>query len=101
MRYRSRGRPLASAPAGGGDPQRVSRPPGFLTERGEETGRLLAYRFITPSPKSTIVVFGGFDSYIEELIPTALLLRDAGYDVVAFDGPGQGAALKAARFART
>jgi pimeloyl-ACP methyl ester carboxylesterase len=62
-----------------------------------EAGRLFAYRFTPRSPKSTIVVFGGFDSYIEELIPTALFLRDAGYDVVAFEGPGQGAALEEER----
>jgi pimeloyl-ACP methyl ester carboxylesterase len=47
-----------------------------------------------PSPKSTIVLFGGFDRYIEELFATALFLRDAGYDVVAFEGPGRGAALE-------
>jgi pimeloyl-ACP methyl ester carboxylesterase len=57
-------------------------------------GRLYAYRFTPPTPKSTIVVFGGFDSYIEEWFPALLFLRDAGYDIVAFDGPGQGAALE-------
>ena len=57
-------------------------------------GRLYAYRFTPPNPKSTIVVFGGFDSYIEEWFPALLFLRDVGYDVVAFDGPGQGAALE-------
>jgi alpha-beta hydrolase superfamily lysophospholipase len=62
-----------------------------------EAARLFAYRFTPPSPKSTIVAFGGFDSYIEELIPTALFLRDSGYDVILFDGPGQGAALEEAR----
>jgi alpha-beta hydrolase superfamily lysophospholipase len=59
-----------------------------------QSGQLYAYRFTPPSPKSTIVVFGGFDSYVEELFPTLLFLRDAGYDVVAFDGPGQGSALE-------
>lgn len=58
------------------------------------SGQLSAYRFTSPTPKSTIVVFGGFDSYIEEWFPALLFLRDAGYDVVAFDGPGQGAALE-------
>ena len=41
------------------------------------------------------MVFGGFDSYIEEWLPMLLALRDARLDVVAFDGPGQGAALEA------
>jgi pimeloyl-ACP methyl ester carboxylesterase len=59
-----------------------------------EDGQLYAYRLTPPTPKSTIVVFGGFDSYIEEWFPALLFLRDAGYDVVAFDGPGQGAALE-------
>jgi alpha-beta hydrolase superfamily lysophospholipase len=57
-------------------------------------GQLYAYRLTPAEPKSTIVVFGGFDSYIEELFPMLFFLRDAGYDVVAFDGPGQGAALE-------
>jgi pimeloyl-ACP methyl ester carboxylesterase len=60
-------------------------------------GQLYAYRFTPPNPKSTILVFGGFDSYIEEWFPALTFLRDAGYDVVAFDGPGQGAALEDAR----
>ena len=58
------------------------------------TGHLYTYRFTPSTPKSTIVVFGGFDSYIEEWFPALRFLRDAGYDVVAFDGPGQGAALE-------
>ncbi len=41
----------------------------------------------------TIVFFGGFDSYIEELLPALGWLRDAGFDVIAFEGPGQGSAL--------
>jgi pimeloyl-ACP methyl ester carboxylesterase len=63
------------------------------------TGQLSAYRFTPPTPKGTIVVFGGFDSYMEEWFPALLFLRDAGYDVVGFDGPGQGAALEDARLA--
>ena len=60
-------------------------------------GRVLSAYHLTPSspPRGVIVVFGGFDSYIEELLPMLLALRDAGQDVVAFDGPGQGAALVA------
>jgi pimeloyl-ACP methyl ester carboxylesterase len=41
----------------------------------------------------TIVFFGGFDSYIEELLPALMWLRDAGFDVIAFEGPGQGSTL--------
>jgi pimeloyl-ACP methyl ester carboxylesterase len=57
------------------------------------SGDLPAYRF-TPQPsKGTIVFFGGFDSYIEELTRAFFYLRDAGYEVIAFEGPGQGGAL--------
>lgn len=63
---------------------------------GRHTGFLPAYRFQPPHAKCTIVFFGGFDSYIEELTSAFVTLRDAGYDVIAFDGPGQGGALEEA-----
>jgi pimeloyl-ACP methyl ester carboxylesterase len=44
--------------------------------------------------RSTIVVFGGFDSYIEEFLPMLATMVDAGHRVVAFEGPGQGGALE-------
>ena len=56
---------------------------------------LSAYRLTPAAPRGVIVVFGGFDSYIEEWLPLLLALRSAELDVVAFDGPGQGAALEA------
>lgn len=59
-----------------------------------ESGKLSAYCFTPAQSKGTIVLFGGFDSYIEEWFPMILCLREAGYEVVAFDGPGQGAALE-------
>ena len=43
---------------------------------------------------STIVIFGGFDSYIEEFLPLLATMVDAGHRVVAFEGPGQGSALE-------
>jgi pimeloyl-ACP methyl ester carboxylesterase len=61
-----------------------------------ETGWLPAYRFTPMQPKGTLVVFGGFDSYIEEWLPAALFFRNAGYDTIMFEGPGQGAALELA-----
>ena len=60
---------------------------------GRIRGFLPAYRFKPPRAKCTIVLVGGFDSYIEELTSAFVYLRDAGYDVIAFDGPGQGGAL--------
>ena len=56
---------------------------------------LSAYRFTPAQPRGTIVVFGGYDSYIAEWLPAALALRDAGLDTVIFDGPGQGTVLDA------
>ena len=62
--------------------------------QGGVSGFLPAYRFKPPNAKATLVVFGGFDSYVEELTAVFVYLRDAGYDVIAFEGPGQGGALE-------
>jgi len=59
-------------------------------------GWLPAYRLTPLKPRGTLVVFGGFDSYIEEWLPAALVFRDAGYETILFEGPGQGAALELA-----
>jgi alpha-beta hydrolase superfamily lysophospholipase len=59
-----------------------------------ENGFLPTYRFTPESPKGIIVMFGGFDSYVEEMLKMALFLNETGYDVVFFDGPGQGSALE-------
>ncbi|HYB35435.1 MAG TPA: alpha/beta fold hydrolase [Mycobacterium sp.] len=42
----------------------------------------------------TVVVFGGYDSYIEEFLPMLTAIAAAGHRVVAFEGPGQGSALE-------
>ena len=60
---------------------------------GQVEGFLPAYRFTPAQSKGVIVFFGGFDSYIEELTLSFLYLRDAGYDTIVFEGPGQGGAL--------
>lgn len=44
--------------------------------------------------KGTIVLHGGFDSFVEELYSIMRYFKDHGYEVIAFDGPGQGAARK-------
>lgn len=59
-------------------------------------GWLPAYRFRVEGAKGAIVLFGGFDSYIEELFPLMDRLNSAGWDVVGFEGPGQGGALEEA-----
>ena len=63
-----------------------------------ETGAISAYRLRPPAqPKGTVVIHGGFDSYIEEWFPIHRYLVRAGYDVVGFDGPGQGATIMDSR----
>ena len=44
--------------------------------------------------KGTIVMHGGFDSYIEEFYSWMIFFATHGYEVIAFEGPGQGAARK-------
>lgn len=44
--------------------------------------------------QGTIVIHGGFDSFIEELFSIGCYFAHLGYEVVMFDGPGQGAVLK-------
>jgi pimeloyl-ACP methyl ester carboxylesterase len=44
--------------------------------------------------KGTIVMHGGFDSFIEEFYSWITYFSDRGYEVIAFEGPGQGAARK-------
>jgi hypothetical protein len=71
-------------------------PPSAYERISFESGWLPSYRLTPAQPKGALVVFGGFDSYIEEWMPAALFFRDAGYDTLLFEGPGQGAALELA-----
>jgi pimeloyl-ACP methyl ester carboxylesterase len=58
------------------------------------TGHLqgLKLRAAAP-PNGMIVMHAGFDAYIEEFYAFARALTLCGYDVVMFDGPGQGSTL--------
>lgn len=40
----------------------------------------------------TVLLHGGFDSLIEEFLPVCQRVAAAGFDVIAFEGPGQGGA---------
>jgi hypothetical protein len=51
---------------------------------GHVEGFLPAYRFTPVTSKGTIVFFGAFDSYIEELTSAFFYLRDAGDGVSPF-----------------
>ena len=54
---------------------------------------LPTYRFTPDHPKGSIVIFGGSDSCIEEFFPVLMVLVERGYDIVLFEGPGQGRVL--------
>ena len=56
--------------------------------------RLPAWAFSAREAHGTLVLFGGFDSYVEEFFPILASLQDKGWNVVAFEGPGQGAVLE-------
>ncbi len=57
-------------------------------------GLLPALRFPAEKSAGTIVIHGGLDSFMEEFYSVACYIANAGYDVLLFDGPGQGAALR-------
>ncbi len=44
--------------------------------------------------KGTILLHGGYDSYMEEFLFPMLYFREHGYDIYLFEGPGQGVMLR-------
>ncbi len=48
----------------------------------------------TGKERGTILAHSGFDGLVEEMYPTLLPLAAAGHRVLAFEGPGQGGALR-------
>ena len=44
--------------------------------------------------KGTIVIHGGFDSFVEEFYSMMVFFSNHGFEVIGFEGPGQGAALR-------
>jgi pimeloyl-ACP methyl ester carboxylesterase len=59
-----------------------------------QSGALPALRFTPENSKGTIIVHGGFDSFMEELFTSVRYIADRGYEVIIFEGPGQGAAIR-------
>ncbi|MFC1976171.1 alpha/beta hydrolase, partial [Chloroflexota bacterium] len=57
-----------------------------------QNGSLPALRFLPENSKGTIVIHGGLDSFMEEIFSFASYIVNAGYEVILFEGPGQGAA---------
>lgn len=59
-----------------------------------QEGALPAIRLSNSNHRGTIVMHGGFDSFLEELLIIGQYLALAGYEVIIFEGPGQGAAIR-------
>ncbi|MEV0555113.1 alpha/beta fold hydrolase [Streptomyces sp. NPDC050597] len=89
-----------------GDPRRGPARSRFLHDMGRvydlhpvhipyQDGALPAYDLPSRgAARGTVVLFGGFDEYVEENFPILLTCAQAGYRIIAFDGPGQGGALE-------
>lgn len=57
-------------------------------------GRFLhSIRIAAPEPKKTVLVCGGYDSFVEEFVLQVCDLVHGGYDVILLEGPGQGRCL--------
>ena len=59
-----------------------------------QDGSLPALRLAPEINRGTILILGGLDSFMEEFYSIACYLAGEGYQVILFDGPGQGAAVR-------
>lgn len=59
-----------------------------------EGKHLYCLKLVHPNPKGTVVVCGGYDSFMEEFVLQVNELAAQGYEIVLFDGPGQGKCLR-------
>jgi pimeloyl-ACP methyl ester carboxylesterase len=58
------------------------------------SSRLYGLKLVPESPsRGTIVVHAGYDAYVEEFYGVAQAMALHGYQVIMFDGPGQGSTL--------
>jgi len=57
------------------------------------TGALHALRVVPPHPKGIFVIHGGGDSFAEEFLPYMIHWYNRGYEVINFEGPGQGSVI--------
>jgi len=53
---------------------------------------------VATKQRGTLVLHGGNDSFIEECYPVMRYFSDHGYEVIAFEGPGQGSTKKNTAF---
>lgn len=59
-----------------------------------ENSRLHGFRLLPEAPaRGAIVVHAGYDAYVEEFYGLAQAMASHGYQVIMFDGPGQGSTL--------
>lgn len=59
-----------------------------------EAGSMKCIRMRLSKTADTIVICGGYDSFIEEFILQVYELYLAGYDIILFEGPGQGECIR-------
>lgn len=59
-----------------------------------ENSFMSAIRIKFKNSYKTLIVHGGYDSYMEGFLPAMLMFKDLGYDIILFEGPGQGQALR-------
>ncbi|MDU5144372.1 MAG: alpha/beta hydrolase [Paenibacillus dendritiformis] len=59
-----------------------------------EHSSMKTFIFETENPLGNMVVFGGYDSFIEEFYLAIQDLAKSGYTIYLFEGPGQGESLK-------
>ncbi len=62
--------------------------------QGGAQAYLPAIRLGKRGKRDTLIIFGGFDSYFEELIGLVEAFATENYDVIFFEGPGQGEAVE-------
>lgn len=51
-------------------------------------------KLINPNATKNLIMFAGYDSYMEEMIKSAKYLKGIDYNIYVLDGPGQGTALR-------
>lgn len=51
-------------------------------------------KLVTPNATKNLLLFAGYDSYMEEMVKMSKFLKGIDYNIYVFDGPGQGTALR-------
>ena len=59
-----------------------------------ENGYLPVVKLVTPNATKNLLLFAGYDSYMEEMVKMSKFLKGIDYNIYVFDGPGQGTALR-------